>query len=51
MRNIGHAFARMGQYAEASSSYDRVLEQTPIRVSILHSRSYHAHSSIGGRGY
>ena len=32
MGNIGHAFMVMGQYSDAAASYERVLDQTPIRV-------------------
>jgi hypothetical protein len=32
MKNIGHAFIMMGQYADAASSYERLLDSTPIRV-------------------
>ena len=32
MKSIGHAFALMGQYSDAATSYERVLDQTPVRV-------------------
>merc|ERR1719272_26310 len=31
LRNIGHAFVKMGQYADAISSFEHVLEQRPIK--------------------
>ena len=32
MKNIGHAFIMMGQYSDAATSYERMLDSTPIRV-------------------
>lgn len=33
MRNIGHALVRIGQYADAVTSYEHILDSTPIQVS------------------
>lgn len=33
MRNIGHAFARLGQYQDALHSYDAVMESSPDHVT------------------
>lgn len=46
MKNIGHAFVEMGQYAEAIASYEHVLEQRPTREIGGVERKMAGHDSV-----